>query len=75
LSSEGAKRLAMLSESAASARPVHRNIDEGIASPDASLHERSWDSTEQLTAKTWVFVGYSLSGADYESSFCTSAFN
>jgi hypothetical protein len=32
------------------------------------MHERSWDSAKQLlrTATSWVFVGYSLSAADYE---------
>lgn len=32
------------------------------------MHERSWDSAEQLlrTANNWIFVGYSLPAADYE---------
>ena len=35
---------------------------------DFSMHERSWDSAEQLlrTANNWIFVGYSLPAADYE---------
>ena len=35
---------------------------------DFTMHERSWDSAEQLlrTATTWVFLGYSLPAADYE---------
>jgi hypothetical protein len=35
---------------------------------DFPMHERSWDSAEKLlwTAKTWIFIGYSLPAADYE---------
>jgi|SRR4051812_17342034 hypothetical protein len=35
---------------------------------DFPMHERSWLSAERLlrTAKSWIFVGYSLPAADYE---------
>ena len=35
------------------------------------MHERTWDTAEQFlwTAKTWIFIGYSLPGADYEFKF------
>lgn len=35
---------------------------------DFPMHSRTWQTTERLLydAKNWVFIGYSLPGADYE---------